>query len=401
MRIICIIILLSLPVFVSSQDDQINQTVELISQNDEWVLVFDDPRPERLRGWVKGNYGRSTGDYQGSLELERFGKKVVSEYDLELRDQWFIPSLGVYCLVVRFNRDQIETISKLKQNKEIQWVQPSNEFNLLKEHLQPKLQNPEKGNTILDTTLPARIDGKGVVIAIIDSAVDDSHQDLVGAINQIGDFVVSGVQSSTGESHGTAIAGVMSTQRDTQLGVAGIAAGATVEAYRGCWESLDLTKTNCNTLSLARALDAVARGKADILNLSLSGPRDLLLDQILQKIIDRGTMVVAAFDPSRVGSVRFPVARDGVLIVRAQGLDSDDSRVFTAPGARVVARPGNRYDYMRGHSVATAYTSGLLALRKQVLSSKGSVSYMGENDWRNMSRSYAAEDLLNEILQHP
>lgn len=399
MRNFFIIVLLNLTVVASSQADEIKEGLESSRPKDEWVVVFSDPRPARLQGWVRGNYGKNNGDYRGALELERFGKNVVSKYDLELRDQWFIPSLGVYCLVVRFNRDQAETMSELKKSKQVQWVQPSNGFNLLNGDRQPKLKNAEEKSLNLDLTLPKLIDGKGVVIAIVDSAVDDSHQDLAGSVDKKGDFVVSGIQTRNGESHGTAIAGVMSTQPDTQLGVAGIAAGATVEAYRGCWESIDRTKTNCSTLSLARALDAVARGQADILNLSLSGPKDVLLDRILQKIIDRGTMVVAAFDPSRVGSLRFPSARDGVLIVRAKGLDGDNGDVFTAPGARVVARPGNRYDYMRGHSVATAYTSGLLALRKQVSLSKGSGAHVGETDWRNMSRSYAAEDLLNEILQ--
>ncbi len=367
-------------------------------QQEEWVLVFDDPRPARLQGWVRGNYGKSSGDYRGALELERFGKKVVSEYDMTLHDQWFIPSLGVYCLVVSFNSDEGETISKLKKDKAVQWVQPSNEFELLNEHKRQSFEELEESRSNLDEKLPSLIDGEGVVIAIVDSAVDNSHQDLVGSVSNSGDFVVEGLDNHKGESHGTAIAGVMMTRRSTKLGVAGISPAAKLEAYRGCWESTELNKTNCNTLSLARALDAVANGNADILNLSLSGPKDALLDRILQRIIDRGTMVVAAFDPARPSSSRFPTERDGVLIVRAASLDERYSDVFTAPGARVVARPGNRYDFMHGHSVAAAYTSGLLALRKQALGASRSASKT-RLDWRNTSHSTMAEDLVSEILQ--
>jgi len=105
-----------------------------------------------------------------------------------------------------------------------------------------------------------------------------------------------------------------------------------------------------------------------------------------------------AFDPARANSGRFPTQRDGVLIVRARGLDDRHSGVFTAPGARVVPRPGNRYDFMHGHSVASAYTSGLLALRKQALDASVSAKE-GDLDWRNTSSSRVAEDLVVEILR--
>ena len=130
----------------------------------------------------------------------------------------------------------------------------------------------------------------------------------------------------------------------------------------------------------------------------MSGPKDLLLDRLVQRIIDRGKMVVAAFDPSRAEGGRFPTERKGVLIVRAQGLDDEYSDVFTAPGARVVAVPGNRYDFSHGHSIATAYTSGLLALRKQALEEIDTTNLSSKPDWRNTSQSKLADDIVRELL---
>lgn len=408
MRLPLLLTLLCLS-FASLSQQSEQQLITKVSQAQQrWVIVFDDPRPARLQGWVRGNYGKGSSNYKAALELARFSKKISSRYGLELHDEWFIPSLEVYCLVVSFKNDQSVTLSRLKQDKAVQSIQLSNDFELLNERERLKPANSDKEGAGLDDRLPNLIDGQGVdgqgvVIAIVDSAVDGSHKDLAGSINTSKDFVVVGkvdTRSSVegGESHGTAIAGVMITQRDTKLGVVGISPAARVEAYRGCWESVKLNKTNCNTLSLARALDAVARGEADILNLSLSGPRDVLLDRILQRIIDRGTMVVAAFDPSRPSSERFPLERDGVLIVRAHGLDDGYKNVFSAPGARVVPRPGNNYDFMHGHSVATAYTSGLFALRKQALS-KTRVAKNRKNDWRKTPVSNKAADLVTEIFQ--
>jgi len=393
-----LILLFALP-SVSAAQSNISQ--EQKSEQQEWVVVLEDPRPSRLQGWVRNGYSKSSGDYRGALELKRFGKKIGAKYSLELRDEWFIPSLGVYCLVVKFNGDQDKTISYLKKDKSVQWIQPSNNFNLLNAPngtstiSQPGvIQNNEhslKSNNLGDA------DGAGVVIAIIDSAVDISHPDLKGQISQVGDFVIAGTPNSSGEVHWTAIAGIMIADKHTKLGVAGVAPAATLQSYRGCWESAENKQTNCNTLSLARALDAVMKNEVDILNLSLSGPKDPLLDRLLQRVIDRGTLVVTAFDPNRPHSQRFPTKRDGVLVVRARGLDDKNTPSFTAPGARVVLMPGNRYDYMQGHSVASAYTSGLLALRKQVFGSREYAS-KHQRDWRNVSQSDEAEDLLKDIL---
>ncbi len=374
-------------------------------ENSEWVLVFNDPRPARLQGWIRNSYSKGSGEYRGSLDLERFGRSMATKYKMELRDQWLIPSLGVYCLVVRFNDDESKTMANLKMNKAVKWIQASNDFKLLSVNSNSSSSEQSQPTQIDGNYVIKNADGNGVVIAIIDSAVDDSHQDLNGQIDQSGDFVVAGTSSNSssnteqrpGEQHGTAIAGVVIADRDTKLGVAGVAPGATLRAYRGCWENSDTQQTNCNTLSLARALDAVISNNADILNLSLSGPKDILLDLLVQRLIDRGTLVVTAFDPARPTTSRFPTQREGVLVVRAQDLDEKHTAFFTAPGARVVTSPGNTYDFMHGHSIASAYTSGLLALRKQVFETQYSNS-KNKIDWRTVSRDEAAEDLLNDII---
>lgn len=380
-----------------------SQTLDnvVMVDNAEWVVVLEDPRPARLQGWSRTGYKKS-GDYRGALELERFGNKMASRYNMELKDQWLIQSLGVYCLVVKFNGDYHETMSKLKQNKRVQWVQPSNGFELLSQHIQPLESEQYLPLASSQPSLPESVNGEGVVIAVIDSAVDAEHQDLASAINKTNDFVLSDVspQPLKGEAHGTAIAGVIIAKRDTRLGVAGVAPKAKLEAYRGCWESAKESVSNatqCNTLSLARALDAVSRSTVDILNLSLSGPKDALLDRLIDRVIAQGTIVVAAFDPKRPNSERFPSSKDGVLIVRAQSMDQQYQRVFTAPGSRVVTSPGNRYDYMQGHSVATAYTSGILALYKQAHQTADK-PFQLKRDWQRVSTSADANDLVNDLL---
>jgi hypothetical protein len=147
-----------------------------------------------------------------------------------------------------------------------------------------------------------------------------------------------------------------------------VAPGAKIKAYRGCWENPDDSGgPNCNTLTLARALDAVAtKGKADILNLSLSGPKDELLDQLIMQILSQGTKVVVAFDPNRTADDRFPSDLPGIVTVRANFMNQDRQQIFSAPGKKVVATPKQRANFMQGHSIAAAYTSGVLAMCTQI-----------------------------------
>ncbi|MFT6407151.1 MAG: hypothetical protein ACJAQ6_000561 [Arenicella sp.] len=75
--------------------------------------------------------------------------------------------------------------------------------------------------------------------------------------------------------------------------------------------------------------------------------------------------IVAAFDPQRASEDRFPTRRNGVLIVRAEHMNSKYSSEFTAPGKRIVVALESGYSLMSGHSVVTVYTTGVLALLAQ------------------------------------
>ncbi len=343
------------------------------ASNSEWVVVLKDPRPARLSGYnVKGYVSKH---YASSPVLKRYGKRVSRDHRLGLKEAWFIESLNVYCLIVDIPNSSDAILKSLEADERVEWVQPSNNFSLLSSDSK-SLSGIDAPNS-LDLFRNGRLtaDGEGVNIALIDSAVADTHPDLAESIVQTHDLVIGAANSlsltdskpTRGERHGTAMAGILVASPSNGLGLKGVAPKAEIYAYRGCWE-LDNGDTQCNTLSLARALDGVAQSDASILNLSLSGPKDLLLDRLIDRLVSQGVFVVAAFDPKRPSESRFPSRREGVLIVRAEHMNQDFAGEFTAPGKRIVVSPTKGYSLMTGHSVATAYTSGVLALliQKQV-----------------------------------
>lgn len=67
-----------------------------------------------------------------------------------------------------------------------------------------------------------RSEGEGVRVAVLDTGVDESHVDLVGAIEQMKDFSGSRMGPSDRAGHGTHTAGTIGARRN-DTGVAGVA----------------------------------------------------------------------------------------------------------------------------------------------------------------------------------
>src|SRR5207342_1389762 len=101
------------------------------------------------------------------------------------------------------------------------------------------------------------------------------------------------------ESHGTGVAGIIAAKADNGIGIVGIAPGATLTPLRACWEAEGQSGTAlCSSFTLAKALQYALSGPTRVLNLSLGGPQDRLLERLLDKAIDQGIVVVGAVDPA-------------------------------------------------------------------------------------------------------
>lgn len=125
------------------------------------------------------------------------------------------------------------------------------------------------------------------------------------------------------------------------------------------------TRSTCDSLTLAKALEFALERNAGIINLSLAGPADRLLASLIGIGLRRDVAVVAAFDPSRSGG-GFPASLDGVIPVAEESLPTVPDRVYRAPGRDVpTTEPGGRWYLVNGSSFAAAHVSGLLALARE------------------------------------
>jgi subtilisin family serine protease len=189
----------------------------------------------------------------------------------------------------------------------------------------------------------------------------------------------------TAEHHGTAVAGIIAARADNQVGIAGVAPLAQVLALRACWQ-VSPAETLCTSLSLALALNAAIERDANIINLSLGGPADRLLQRLIEVALARGIAVVAAMDRQASGG-GFPAALPGVIAVADAPLPKG-ARAVGAPGTDILTTlPGSRWGTVSGASYAAAHVSGLLALIMDARSRNAS--------FRGSARAPVAADLVS------
>jgi subtilisin family serine protease len=149
-------------------------------------------------------------------------------------------------------------------------------------------------------------------------------------------------------------------------GIVGIAPDSKVLALKSCWP---LTKGSidavCNSFTLALAINKAIALNVDILNLSLSGQQDPLLDQLIRKAIDKGIIVVAASEFSEQAD-NFPASMTNVIGVQTNEVSDSMAGIkqrISAPGTEILTTfPKSSYDFISGSSFSAAHISGMVAL---------------------------------------
>jgi len=261
-----------------------------------------------------------------------------------------------------------------------------------------------------------------VVVAVIDEGVLVNHPDLTGNMSNGYDFISltsisndgdgidpdpddPGSSCGAGDSpfHGTHVQGTIGAATNNQIGVAGIAPGATMMPLRalGCdgGTTYDIAQAVLYAAGLPNDSGIIVEDPADIINLSLGGGGYSQFSQDAYLAArGAGVIVVAAAGNSATNVPLYPAAYDGVISVSAVGSDSiradysnfGPSIDVTAPGGAfadvindgfpdlVYSTDGQdaagmpiefTYEYKAGTSMAAPHVAGVLALMKSVNSS--------------------------------
>lgn len=331
------------------------------------ILVMLNLPPAHIR--PNGSYAGRYGDSATQAARLRQAKRISREMRLELIENWPMPLIGVDCFIMRVpeGRPLGEVIERLNQREDIAWSQPLNLYHTMASGRRPDdplfpVQPAAKDWQLSE--LHRLATGKGIRVAVIDSQIDLDHPDLAGQFSGSRSFISPPIPG--GEDHGTGIAGVIGAKRDNNLGIVGIAPGARLLALRACHErSARSARASCDSLALAKALHFAIDKGAHVVNLSLSGPRDRLLESLIKVGLARDIAFVTAYD-ARLPRGGFPASQQGVLAIADEALPSVPGFVYKAPGRDIpTTRPGGSWGIVSGSSFATAHVSGLLALVRE------------------------------------
>ena len=205
--------------------------------------------------------------------------------------------------------------------------------------------------------------GRGVLVAVIDSAIDVNHPDLAGAIAE--QYNAVGHREKP-HFHGTGMVGAIAAHRKL-LGIAPGARILAIQAFSGSRQSPEAT-----TRQILAGLEWAVRKGARVINMSFAGPYDPLLALAMKNAHAKGVVLIAASGNLGPKSPPlYPAADPHVIAVTA--VDENDHLfpqavrgphvAVAAPGVDVmVPAPEQTYQLTTGTSVAAAHVSGVAAL---------------------------------------
>ncbi len=234
-----------------------------------------------------------------------------------------------------------------------------------------------------------------ITIAVIDSGVDFSHEDLQGIFVQGYDFVENDAYPQDDDGHGTHVTGIIAALTNNNRGVAGVTWGQNVKIMPLKVLGSDGTGSVFN---FAKAIVYAVDHGAKVINASLGSPNPSSLSQAAVRYAYQNDVVMvcaagndgsygidypAAYPETiAVGAVTIDAARASYsnygpqLDVVAPGGDGDQLILSTYRGGTYVPAPGT--------SMAAPHVTGIVAL----MISQGIV---GVENIRNVLRATAID----------
>lgn len=212
---------------------------------------------------------------------------------------------------------------------------------------------------------------KDTVVAVIDTGIEDTHEDLQNRIAPAGYNFFHGDDDVTDiHGHGTRVAGVVAAEMNNGVGGIGVAGSFNTSV-------LPLKVLHAGDVSyvsaLIQAIDYAVAQDVEVINLSLGGPQiSTLENEAIQRAIEAGIVVVAAAgnDALKGNPVNYPAAYDNVFSIgavnrqntRASFSAYNDYVDFVAPGESITTTTlAGKYASVSGTSFAAPIVAGTVA----------------------------------------
>jgi len=227
---------------------------------------------------------------------------------------------------------------------------------------------------------------KAVVVAVIDTGLDTTHDDLTGRFLTGYDVIKKTSKMSDANFHGTAVSGVLSAAANNSKGIVGIAGKRNIKVvpYRVAVPNDKNLYLDDINLAIERAI----KDKVDVINMSLgSNYFSQSMNALLQKAHNNGITLIAAagngweYAPGKYDyrCYQYPASYANVISVAATDWNDDcasfsqyNDRVdLCAPGVSIITTVPKSYSSLRYAALdGTSFSSPIVAAAAAILISE-------------------------------
>jgi subtilisin family serine protease len=352
-------------------------TPEMRATPERYILVTVENQPLAMQtraGSTTRGYDTAV-RYKVSSRARATVQALADAYGLREVRAWPIPALHVHCVVFELagDTDRDEVLARLASEPAVRVAQPLQTFATATSPADYDDPYLDLQRSLQQMAIPAAhrwSRGRGVTVAVVDTGVDTHHPDLAGRIGKSRNFIDRDQQRFESDRHGTRVAGLIAALAGNNEGIVGVAPEVELLAFKACWQSdRAADEALCNSFTLAQGIAAAIDAGAQVINLSIAGPSDPLLEELVAAADRSGAVVVGAVaaaqapaDPASAGP-GFPARASGVIAVDSSRPRPGPSQNINAPGDDIFTlTPDGGYGFASGSSLATAQVSGVVAL---------------------------------------
>lgn len=343
-------------------------------RSNEIIVKIRDELPSLSRGMTTN--AKTTESRNLNLLNEQFG---VTKVDQVFRSrmgrvlQEDSPMANVLLLTLREDVDEKAAIRSYTSLEEVEYAElnyiyyvfgvPNDAFF----SSQYALYNPSSQGIDAIGGWDVESGNSSVIIAIIDTGIDYTHEDLAGKVIKGYDFVNEDFDPKDDNGHGTHVAGIAGAVTNNGTGIAGVCQGCSLLAVK----VITADGSGANSWIANGISNAVSLG-ARVINLSLGGlDRSQTIELAIEQAYQNGVVVVAASGNDGGSVPLYPAAFAEVIAVGATDRYGDKASFssygshleLAAPGHAIYSTlPGNYYEAWNGTSMACPHVAGLAGL---------------------------------------
>lgn len=339
-------------------------------------VLKPEARLKQLQEQSAVNPAAGIRDVPDAIRQQEWLVAHVKERDKRAPKGARVPKLdNIYVFKVPQDIDPLTVAQEYRLDPAVEIAEPNYIFQLFEVTPNDRFYSDQWAPPLTQTNIAWEYErgNDNIVIAIIDSGVDYTHEDLVAKIVPGYNFLDGNSDPFDYGSHGTYCAGIAAAITNNGLGISGISWGSKIMPVKVARENGGVVV--CTLDTLVQGIYYAVDNGADVISLSLGGSCPSgILQQAIDYAYNRACIVIAAAGNSNDETRHYPAACDHVVAVAATDkydVKADFSSYGTwvdisAPGVDILSTIPRQdlqdYALGSGTSAACPYVAGVMAL---------------------------------------